>query len=137
MLGTARWFSPAVGDLLEAGVKRLSTHIAEGFGARAEVLFRRTYPATVNDPAAMELARHAAEAVQGAAGVEHMDLPTMGGEDFSFMLNAKQGAYIMLGAGRGPDDAMVHHPKYDFNDAILPVGASYWATLAEQLLPRR
>ena len=136
MLGTARWFDPKVGDLLEAGVKRLATHIAEGFGAHAEVLFTRTYPATVNDPAAMELARHAAEAVQGAAGVEHMDLPTMGGEDFSFMLNAKQGAYIMLGAGRGAGDAMVHHPKYDFNDAILPVGASYWATLAEQLLPR-
>ena len=137
MLGTARWFSPAVGDLLEAGVKRLSTCIAEGFGAHAEVRFIRTYPATVNDPAATALARHAAEAVQGAAGVEHMDLPTMGGEDFSFMLNAKQGAYIMLGAGRGAGDAMVHHPKYDFNDAILPVGASYWATLAEQLLPRR
>ncbi len=136
MLGTVRWFSPAVGDLLESGIKRLSTHIAEGFGAHAEVRFNRTYPATVNDAAAMELARHAAESVQGAAGVEHMDLPTMGGEDFSFMLNAKQGAYIMLGAGRGPDDAMVHHPKYDFNDAILPVGASYWATLAEQLLPR-
>jgi len=136
MLGTARWFDPKVGDLLEAGVKRLATHIAEGFGAHAEVLFTRTYPATVNDPAAMALARHAAEAVQGTAGVEHMDLPTMGGEDFSFMLNAKQGAYIMLGAGRGAGDAMVHHPKYDFNDAILPVGASYWATLAEQLLPR-
>ena len=136
MLGTARWFSPVVGDLLESGVKRLSTHIAEGFGAHAEVRFTRTYPATVNDPAAMELARHAAESVQGVAGVEHMDLPTMGGEDFSFMLNAKQGAYIMLGAGRGTDDAMVHHPRYDFNDAILPVGASYWATLAEELLPR-
>jgi len=63
-------------------------------------------------------------------------MPTMGGEDFSFMLNACQGAYIMLGAGRGPGDAMVHHPKYDFNDDILPVGASYWVTLAEQLLPR-
>ena len=137
MLGTARWFNPAVGDLLESGVRRLSTHIAEGFGAHAEVRFTRTYPATVNDAAAMELARHAAETVQGVAGVEHMELPTMGGEDFSFMLNAKQGAYIMLGAGRGTSDAMVHHPKYDFNDAILPVGASYWATLAEQLLPRQ
>ena len=84
----------------------------------------------------MALARRAAETVQGAAGVEHMERPTMGGEDFSFMLNAKQGAYIMLGAGRGAGDVMVHHPKYDFNDAILPVGASYWATLAEQLLPR-
>ena len=86
--------------------------------------------------AAMALARRAAETVQGATGVEHMERPTMGGEDFSFMLNAKQGAYIMLGGGRGPGEAMVHHPLYDFNDAILPVGASYFATLAEQLLPR-
>jgi hippurate hydrolase len=64
-----------------------------------------------------------------------MEKPTMGGEDFAFMLNAKQGSYIMLGAGRG-NDAMPHHPKYDFNDDVLTVGASYWATLAEQLLPR-
>ena len=135
MLGTGRWFSPEVGDRLEAGVIRLATHIAEGFGATARAEFRRTYPATVNDPDAMALARHAAEAVSGEARVKHMDKPTMGGEDFSFMLNQKQGAYIMLGAGR-PGDAMVHHPKYDFNDDILPVGASFWATLAEQLLPR-
>jgi len=136
MLGTARWFDPAVGDLLEARLRRLATSIAEGFGAQADVIFDRTYPATVNDPAAMALARRAAETVQGAAGVEHMERPTMGGEDFSFMLNAKQGAYIMLGAGRGAGDVMVHHPKFDFNDAILPAGASYWATLAEQLLAR-
>ncbi len=136
MLGTARWFKPEVGDILEQGVRRLATSIAEGFGAKAAVVFARTYPATVNDPAAMALARHAAETVQGEARVQHMVMPTMGGEDFSFMLNACQGAYIMLGAGRGPGDAMVHHPKYDFNDDILPVGASYWVTLAEQLLPR-
>ncbi len=135
MMGTARWFKPEVGDILENGVRRLATSIAEGFGAVAVVRFERTYPATVNDPTAMALARHAAETVQGEPRVRHMAQPTMGGEDFSFMLNACQGAYIMLGAGRGPDEAMVHHPKYDFNDDILPVGASYWATLAEQLLP--
>ncbi len=136
MLGTARWFSPVVGDLLEAGVHRLASNIAAGFGATADVVFRRTYPATVNDPTAMAMARHAAVTVQGEDAVRHMDKPTMGGEDFSFMLNAKQGAYIMLGGRRTPEDAMVHHPKYDFNDAILPVGASYWATLAEESLPR-
>ena len=136
MLGTARWFSPKVGDLLEAGVRRLASTSPEGFGAKADVVFRRTYPATVNDPEAMARARRAATAVQGEARVLHMESPTMGGEDFSFMLNVKQGAYIMLGARRSPDDAGVHHPKYDFNDDILPVGASYWATLAEQLLPR-
>ena len=74
--------------------------------------------------------------VVGEAKVEHMAKPTMGGEDFSFMLNKKQGAYLMLGGRRTPDDAMVHHPRYDFNDAILPVGASYFARLVEQLLPR-
>ncbi len=137
MLGTARWFKPKVGDQLEQGVRRLATSIAEGFGARAEVEFKRMYPATVNDSEAMAMAREAAQAVVGEARVEPMDQPTMGGEDFSFMLNAKQGSYIMLGARRGPDDAMVHHPRYDFNDALLPVGASYWATLAEQRLPRR
>ena len=136
MLGTARWFSPAVGDLLEAGVVRIATGIAASMGARAEVLFQRTYPATVNDEAATDCTLAAARAVAGAARVVPMVQPTMGGEDFAFMLNKKQGSYIMLGAGRSPDDAMPHHPKYDFNDAILPLGASYWATLAEQLLVR-
>ena len=136
MLGTARWFDARVGDQLEEGVRRLATGIAESFGARADVVFSRDYPATVNDPDATALARRAAEAVAGEARVRHMAKPTMGGEDFSFMLNAKQGSYIMLGGGRGKDDAMVHHPRYDFNDEILPVGASYWVTLAEQLLPR-
>ena len=137
MLGTARWFESAVGDTLERGVLRLARSIAEGYGATCDARFERLYPATVNDPAAMTLARRAAVAVAGEARVQHMDMPTMAGEDFSFMLNAKQGAYIMLGAGRGPDDAGVHHPQYDFNDDILPTGASYWATLAEQLLPRQ
>jgi hippurate hydrolase len=136
LLGTARWFDPEVGDTLERGVLRLARGIAEGHGATADASFTRLYPATVNDPAAMARARGAAETVAGEARVQQMALPTMAGEDFSFMLNAKQGAYIMIGAGRGPDDAMVHHPKYDFNDDILPLGASYWATLAEQLLPR-
>ncbi|MDT8264623.1 amidohydrolase, partial [Roseomonas sp. DSM 102946] len=60
-----------------------------------------------------------------------------GGEDFSFMLNMKDGSYLFLGGGRTGHDPNVHHPLYDFNDEILPVGASYFATLAEQLLPRR
>ncbi len=134
MLGTARWFSPAVGDQLEAGVTRLALNTAEAYGARATVKFERTYPATVNDPDATRLARHAAITVQGEARVAEMQYPSMGAEDFSFMLNRTQGAYLMLGAGRGPGTVGVHHPRYDFNDAILPVGASWWATLAEELL---
>ena len=137
MEGTARWFSPEVGDILETGVIRIARSIAESFGAEADVLFERAYPATVNDPEATALAHHAAETVVGPSRVTHMDRPTMGGEDFSFMLNAKPGHYIMLGGARTDSDPQLHHPQYNFNDDILPVGASYWATLAEQLLPRR
>ena len=136
MLGTARWFDPAVADTLEQGVLRLSRGIAESFGATADARFQRIYPATVNEPEAMRMARAAAAAVVGASRVEEMEFPTMGGEDFSFMLNAKQGAYIMLGTGRGTDDPGLHHPRYDFNDEVLPTGASFWATLVEQQLPR-
>jgi hippurate hydrolase len=113
------------------------TGIATAFGATADAKFIRLYPATINEPTSTGLAADAARAVQGDSRVVHMAKPTMGGEDFSFMLNAKDGAYLMLGGGRGPDDANVHHPKYDFNDEILPVGASWWASLAERLLPRR
>jgi hippurate hydrolase len=136
MLGTVRWFTPSVGDLLEQSIRRVAAGTAAAFGAVAEVDFHRTYPATVNDAEATAEARLAAESVAGAAQVAEMAQPTMGAEDFSFMLNAKQGSYIMLGGARTEADPQVHHPRYDFNDAILPVGASYWATLAEQLLPR-
>ncbi len=135
MKGTARWFLPAVGERIEANVNRLVTGIAESFGARAEIAFTRNYPATVNHPEATALARRAAETVAGEARVAEAQ-PTTGAEDFAFMLQKKQGSYIMLGAGRGANDPMLHHPKYDFNDEVLPVGAWYWATLVEQLLPR-
>jgi amidohydrolase len=135
--GTARWFRPEVGDLLERRVQELVTGIAAAFGAEAQVLFDRAYPATINDAEATALTVRAATAVAGESRVIEMPKPTMGGEDFAFMLGVKQGSYIMLGGGKGPDDPQVHHPRYDFNDEILPIGASYWATLAEQLLPRR
>jgi amidohydrolase len=136
MLGTARWFSPEVGDLLERRFIDTVVGIASAMGASATAEFRRAYPATVNEEVSTHLAADAARAVQGEARVVPMPKPTMGGEDFSFMLNAKDGAYLMLGAGRGPDDPQVHHPRYDFNDAILPVGASWWAMLAERLLAK-
>jgi hippurate hydrolase len=136
MKGTARWFAPAVGDLLEAGVRRLAEGIAASFGASAEVSYVRSYPATINDPDATALTVAAAQAVAGDSRVRTMKHPTMGGEDFAFMLEAKQGSYIMLGAGRGKDDPSLHHPCYDFNDEILPIGASYWVTLVEQVLGR-
>ena len=134
--GTARWFLPEVGDLLETKYKEIVTGIASAMGAKAECSFTRSYPATVNEPESTELAARAARAVTGDARTRALPQPTMGGEDFAFMLNEKPGAYLFLGGGKGEGDAMVHHPKYNFNDDILPVGASWFATLAEQLLPR-
>ena len=134
MQGTARWFQPAVGALLKERFLHLVPGIAAAFGATAQASMTLYCPATINDPESTRLTGTAAKAV--AAQVHEMPKPTMGGEDFAFMLNAKAGSYIMLGAGRGVDDPGLHHPEYDFNDAVLPMGASYWATLAEQLLPR-
>jgi amidohydrolase len=136
MTGTARWFLPEVGDTLERRFKETVSGIAASFGATAEPVFRRAYPATINEADSTRLAVRAAETVVGAAHIQHMDKPTMGAEDFAYMLEAKAGSYLMLGGGRGAHDASVHHPLYDFNDEILPMGASYWVTLAEQLLPR-
>ena len=137
MKGTARWFRPEVGEIIEKGVHRLATGIAESFGAKAEVRFTRHAPATINDEDATTLAVTAATVVAGDARVRHMRSPTMGGEDFAYMLNAKQGAYLMLGGGRGAEDPLLHHPRYDFNDAILPVGSSWYSTLAERYLGRK
>jgi hippurate hydrolase len=136
MKGTARWYRPEVGDRIESGMKRLVNGIAESFGARADLNFFRHAPATVNDADATALAAEAAVVVAGADRVQQMRAPTMGGEDFAFMLEAKQGAYLMLGSGRSDDDPLLHHPRYDFNDEILPVGASWWAALVEQQLAK-
>ncbi|KAA2212656.1 M20 aminoacylase family protein [Teichococcus oryzae] len=134
--GTARWFRPHVGDVLERKVTELATGIASAFGARAEVRFTRMYPATINEEESTRLAARAAAAVAGAERVAELAQPTMGGEDFAFMLNARPGAYLFLGAGRTGSDPGLHHPKFNFNDELLPMGASFFATLAEQLLAK-
>ena len=136
LMGTARWFKPEVGDLLEKKFHEIVGGIATAFGATAEISFARAYPATVNEAESTGIARRAAEAVAGPGKVREFERPTMGGEDFSFMLNACPGNYMMLGGGRGPNEPALHNQAYDFNDEILPRGASYWATLAEQMLPR-
>ena len=136
MRGTARWFDPTVGNQIEDGIRRLTTGITESFGAKAEVVYQRVMPATINDVTATGITRRAATTVAGEARVTAMPHPNMVAEDFAFMLEAKPGSYILLGAGRGEGDPTLHEPRYDFNDEILPIGASYWATLAEQSLPK-
>lgn len=137
MRGTARWFLPEVGDLLERKFKEIVTGVGTAMGATVECSFFRAYPATVNEAQSTAIAAKAAATVVGEARSRPLPQPTMGGEDFSFMLNEKPGAYLFLGGGKGEGDAMVHHPRYDFNDEILPIGASWFATLAEQVMPRR
>ncbi len=133
--GTARWIDPAVGEIIERNIVRMANGIAESYGATAEIEMHMVAPATINDAAAMALARKAAIAVAGSAAVVEMADTIMGAEDFSYMLGVKQGAYILLGAKRaGQLNPMLHHPAYDFNDQILSTGAGYWATLVEQQL---
>jgi hippurate hydrolase len=131
MLGTLRWSRPSVGELLETEVRRIATGIAESFGAVAEVTIEPVMPATINNPALAERSRRVAAAVAGETRVQQLETPSMAGEDFAFMLNALPGNYILLGSGQSTP---VHSAEYDFNDDILPVGASYWITLAEQSL---
>jgi hippurate hydrolase len=127
--GTVRTMDNDIADLAE---KRL-TEIAEGtaamMGGSARVEFRRGYPVMTNSEEQTEFAADVARSVSGKCA----DAPlVMGGEDFSFMLNARPGAYILMGNG---DTANVHHPKYNFNDEAIPAGCSWWAEIVEKRMP--
>jgi amidohydrolase len=136
LAGTVRTFDPKLQDMIEAGIARIATGVAEALGATALVEYRRGYPATVNHAREAALAAEIADKVVGAEQVERDPAPVMGAEDFAFMLERRPGCYIWLGQGGGPSKAMVHNPGYDFNDAVLPIGASWFANLVETLMPR-
>ena len=128
--GTARSLDPGVRDQLEEGITRVATNIAAAMGATAQVDYQRGYPVTMNDDQATVWA---ADVAREIAGDVNMDMqPMMGGEDFSYMLNEKPGAYIFVGNG---DTAMVHHPAYNFNDDAIPAGSSWYAGMVEQRMP--
>ncbi|MEM9343621.1 MAG: M20 aminoacylase family protein [Pseudomonadota bacterium] len=127
--GTVRTLSGTVQDLAEERIKALVTRTAEAYGAVAEVAYQRNYPVMENSEVETDHARAAAEAVAG--GCDPAPL-VMGGEDFAFMLNARPGAYILIGNG---SSAMVHNPHYNFNDEIIPAGCSWFAELVERRLP--
>ncbi len=128
--GTARTFRPETRDLVEAGISRIATGVAAALGATARVQYRRNYPPTVNSAAETQHAAQAAARVVGAGNVHSDRSPCMGGEDFAFFLEQRPGAYVWLGQGGGPSACGVHHPRYDFNDALLPIGVAYWVELA-------
>lgn len=128
--GTARSLAPEVRDLIEASITRVATATAAAFGAQAKVDYQRGYPVTMNHP---EATQHAADVARKVAGDVVTDmLPLMAGEDFSYMLNARPGAYIFVGNG---DTAMVHSPNYNFDDDAIPAGASWYAGMVEARMP--
>jgi metal-dependent amidase/aminoacylase/carboxypeptidase family protein len=136
LVGTVRSFTANVQDLVERRLTELCSAIALGFGATASVKYERVYPATTNSPQEAQFAADVAEALVGPDHVVRDLEPSMGAEDFSFMLQVKPGAYLRLGQG-GEGSCMLHNPRYDFNDDILPLGSALHAGLVEQSLPAR
>ncbi len=128
LLGTCRTFRPGTRDRLEAEIERVAVGVAAALGATAEVTYTRGYPPTVNHPGPTGRFAQAATAFLGAGAVSDDADPSMGGEDFAFMLEEVPGSYLWLGQG---GDFDLHHPQYDFNDVLLPVGASLWVELVE------
>lgn len=134
--GTARAFSTETLGLIETNMRRLASNVAAGFGATAELDFRRIFLPTVNDAGETTFIADTAAELVGDANVDRDGPLIMASEDFSFMLNACPGAYMMIGNGEGEGGCAVHNPAYDFNDEILPLGASVFVRLAERKLER-
>jgi amidohydrolase len=139
LLGTVRTFTVEVLDLIERRMKEIAEHTAAAFGAQVEFKFKRNYPALVNHPKETALAVEAMRSIVGEANVNPQAEPTMGSEDFAFMLQAKPGCYVFIGNGDGKHRDMghglgpcnLHNPSYDFNDELLPIGATYWVRLVD------
>ncbi len=134
--GTVRTFDPAVQDMIEREMKTIAESVASAMGAKATVNYGRGYPATINSEDEAGFAAQIAARLLGEENVITDADPCMGAEDFSYMLQERPGCYIWLGQGDEEHQAMVHNTQYDFNDRILPIGASYWAQLVETALPR-
>jgi amidohydrolase len=134
LVGTIRTFRPEVQDMVERRLNELCSAVALGFGATATVHYERIYPATINTQRETDFAADVAESLVGAEHVVRDMEPSMGAEDFSFMLQVKPGAYMRIGQG-GEGSCMLHMSRYDFNDEILPLGAALHASLVEQSMP--
>ncbi|TRZ65897.1 MAG: amidohydrolase [Comamonadaceae bacterium] len=139
--GTVRTFTIEVLDMIEQRMREMAQHTAAAFGAQCEFEFVRNYPPTINAAHEADFARGVMASIVGASNVGEQE-PTMGAEDFSYMLQAKPGCYSFIangdGAhremGHGGGPCMLHNPSYDFNDDLIPLGATYWARLAEAWL---
>jgi hippurate hydrolase len=135
LIGTVRSFRPETRDMAEVRVRQIADGIARAMSGSADVVYTRGYPSTINTEREAAFAAAVGERVFGKGNVFTDAEPTMGGEDFSFMLQARPGAYIFLGQGGGPNNCFLHNPGYDFNDEVIPLGAGYLAALVEESLP--
>lgn len=141
MEGTVRTFTLEVLDMIERRMKEVAEHTSGAFGATCEFKFVRNYPPTINHPAETEFARKVMGGIVGPENVQEFE-PTMGAEDFSYFLLEKPGAYFLIGngdgshreGGHGMGPCMLHNPSYDFNDDLIPLGATLWVHMAEQWL---
>jgi len=144
MIGTVRTFTLETLALIETRMGEIARHTAAAFGASVEFSFKRNYPPLINHEQETNFALEVMEDIVGASGILKKLEPTMGSEDFAFMLQEKPGCYVFIGngdgnhrtAGHGLGPCNLHNPSYDFNDELLPIGASYWSRLAEQFLAR-
>ena len=129
LMGTVRSLSPEMRDLAESRMTAICEHIGTAMGGEISLEYQRNYPVMVNHEVQTEFAAEVARSVSGQCDEAPL---VMGGEDFAFMLEERPGAYILVGNG---DTAMVHHPEYNFNDAVIPAGCSWWAEVVEQRMP--
>ncbi len=132
--GTLRSFKAEVQASVEAAIETLCQGIAAAHGAQISVRFDHRYPPTVNSSAEARLCQEVAAEVFGAAHLLSDELPSMGAEDFAYMLREKPGCYVWLGNGPGSGGCTLHNPHYDFNDALLPLGIRYWSALVRRFL---
>ena len=141
--GTVRTFTVPVLDLVESRMRQIAEHLCAAHDATCTFEFERNYPPTINADAEANFAREVMVGIVGAENVRRQE-PTMGAEDFAYMLQAKPGAYCFIGngdgahreIGHGGGPCMLHNPSYDFNDDLIPLGASYWVRLAEAWFAR-
>jgi hippurate hydrolase len=142
--GTVRTFTIEVLDLIEQRLREISHNVASAFDCQAEVRFARNYPPLINHDKEVHFASEVMSELVGAQNVNTSIDPTMGAEDFAFMLLEKPGCYVFLGNGDGDHRSVghgmgpchLHNPSYDFNDALIPVGVSYWVKLAQRYLEK-
>jgi hippurate hydrolase len=132
--GTTRWFKPDLGAQMEEALRKIAIGVGKSFRCEVDVSYTARYPATINTPESTTFCAEVMAELVGDEKVDRNPSPSMGAEDFAFMLQKKPGCYAWLGTGTDPNCPQLHSPRFDFNDDMLALGAAYWVRLAEKRL---